>query len=211
LGVLQNNTVIVHGVGLQEKEIAMLEKAGAGLIWCPVSNLRLYGQTAPIAQLRGRLRLALGTDAALTGAPTLFDELRAALATGLATAEELLEMVTTSAANILKLPDAGTLRAGALADVIVLPDAGTTPAATLLQSHSADLKMVIIGGEIHLAEPNVFAIEANAMIDGRPKFLEGCVDRLQRRILKHFRANAAEIAATPLWQILQAPKIIQEV
>lgn len=210
LGVLQNNTVIVHGIALEENEIAMLEKVGAGLLWCPVSNLRLYGRTAPIAQMRGRVRLALGTDSALTGAPTLFDELRAAFATGFATAEELLVMLTTSAAEVLKLPSgAGTLRLGAAADLIVLHDTAATPAATLLQSNPAALQLVIIGGEIHFADPSVAGVEVNALVDGQPKFLRGDVARLQRRILRRLGTSAAAIAAAPLWRMLQPRKNLQ--
>jgi cytosine/adenosine deaminase-related metal-dependent hydrolase len=210
LGILQNNTVIVHGITLQENEIAMLEKVGAALIWCPTSNLRLYGQTVPIAQLRGRVRVSLGTDSALTGAPTLFDELRVALATEFVTPEELLAMVTTAAAEILKLPaGAGTLRIGATADLMILPDTAETPARTLLQSTPATLQLVMIGGEIHLAEPDILGLRANASVEGKPKFLKGNLAKLQCRILRSFNGCGTEITTTPLWQKLRTSKASQ--
>ena len=85
LGILRENTVIVHGVGVKNEEIKRLQRAGAALIWCPSSNIRLFGKTAPIDQMSGRVLVTLGTDSLLTANPTLFHELRAALDTGLAT------------------------------------------------------------------------------------------------------------------------------
>ena len=38
-----------------------LADAGAGLIWCPASNLRLFGRSAEVADLVARGRVALGT------------------------------------------------------------------------------------------------------------------------------------------------------
>lgn len=207
LGILQRNTVIVHGIALQESEIALLEKAGAALVWCPVSNLRIYRQTAPIAQLSGRIRLALGTDSALTGAPTLFDELRAAFETRLVTSVELLTMVTTAAAEILRLPTgSGTLRIGTAADLTILPDTTATPAEALLQSTPADLHLIIIGGEIRLAAATLEGVKPNTEVDGQPKYLKGNLAKLKRRIAHRLGESIDKIAITPLWQMLQPRK-----
>ena len=207
LGILQNNTVIVHGVALGEEEIARLERAGTALIWCPVSNLSLFQQTAPVAQLRGRVPITLGSDSLLTGSVTFFDEIRAARDTGLVTVDELLSMVTTTASQILKLPAGrGTLRAGIDADLIVLPDTGMTPAETLLRSRAADLELVLAGGQVRLAGRKLGDFEINAVVDGEAKFIRGALARLNSRISNRLGKNDGGIRASPLWQMIQSGK-----
>ena len=204
LGILQNNTVIMHGVALHESEISRLERAGAALIWCPVSNLSLFEQTAPLGALRGRVPFTLASDSLLTGSVTLFDEIRAAHDTGLATSDELLAMVTTTASQILKLPlGTGTLRVGVEADLIVVADTGVTPARTLLQSRPADLELVLVGGKVQLAGRGRTNLQTNTVIDGREKYLRGNVAKLKRRIARRLGKNGHEVTATPLWQMIR--------
>ena len=62
LGCVGSNTLLVHGVALDEARRARLAAAGAGLIWCPSSNLRLFGATAAVADLVRCGRVALGSD-----------------------------------------------------------------------------------------------------------------------------------------------------
>src|SRR5258706_8626807 len=83
LGCLKPNTVIVHGVAIEENGWRRVARAGAGLVWCPASNAFLFGRTAPVCGLvagsdESRVPVAVGTDSRLTGSLDLFDELRAA-------------------------------------------------------------------------------------------------------------------------------------
>ena len=205
LGILHNNTVIVHGVALSQGEIARLESAGAALIWCPVSNLSLFGQTAPLGDLRGRVPFTLASDSLLTGSATLFDEIRAAHDTGLATSDELLAMVTTTASQILKFPvGTGTLRVGVEADLIVVDDTGVTPAQTLLKSRPADLDLVLVGGKVQLAGRRHASYRSNMVIDGREKYLRGNVSELKGRIAKRLGKKGHEVTSTPLWQMIRS-------
>ena len=204
LGMLESNTIIVHGVAVREQEIGALERAGSALIWCPTSNMNLFGHTAPIEQLSGRVPLALATDSILTGSTTLFDEIRAAHATGLAGPDEILRMVTSCPAAILRLPaGAGSLRAGTAADLIVLPDLRDRPSDTLLCSHPQDLNLVMIGGEMHLAEPAISGLPPNVEIAGKPRYIKGNVAKLKGRIAGRMRTSTSAVAETPLWQMLQ--------
>ena len=83
LGGLRSNTVIVHGVAIDENGWRRVARAGAGLVWCPASNLFLFGRTAMVCPLvcgdhDARVAVALGTDSRLTGSRDLLEELRAA-------------------------------------------------------------------------------------------------------------------------------------
>ena len=61
LGCLKPNTLLVHGIALDQAQRARLEAAGSALIWCPSSNMRLFGKTAQVADLVSKRRVALGT------------------------------------------------------------------------------------------------------------------------------------------------------
>ncbi len=205
LGMLGSNTVIVHGIALTSSQRRRLARAGAGLIWCPASNLRLYGKTAPISKLMGRVRIALGTDSTLTGSPTLLDEARAAAATGQATAGEILGMVTTVAAQIFGLKNSGRISPGAVADLTVVPDSGGGAAAALLATRPVDLCLVVARGVPRLARPALCERlglgPANARLDGSDLWLSGDPGKLKQRI--ETAAGCRAPAANPLWSRLQ--------
>jgi len=91
-------------------------------------------------------RVALGSDSRVTGERDLLDELRAAAALGAATADQLLRMVTTAAAAVLRLPSAGVIAEGQSADLLVLPRRGHTAAEALRNASRGDVALVAIGG-----------------------------------------------------------------
>ena len=90
-GLLTDATVIVHGNGLEPEDFAAMRNApsirlngtgdglGAKLVWSPLSNLLLYGQTALIyPALSSGLTISLGTDWSPSGSRNLLDELKIA-------------------------------------------------------------------------------------------------------------------------------------
>jgi cytosine/adenosine deaminase-related metal-dependent hydrolase len=183
LGALQPNTVLVHGIALSAREQTALVASGAGLVWCPSSNLFLYGTTADVRGLAAAGRVALGTDARLSGAGDLLDELRAAAATGQLPAPVLFDLVTERATRLLRTPDRGHLRLGARADLFLLPG-GADPYTALLEAKRADLGLVVCGGRPVIGDPDfapAFAIMGTATtpvrLDGRPKLLATALAR----------------------------------
>lgn len=207
LGLLGPNTVLVHTIALSASQRARLAETGTSVVWCPASNLRLYGRTAPVGELRGAVDVVLGTDSTLTGSPTLLDELRAAAETGLAGPQELFEMVTTRASRVFELGDGrGALEPGAPADLVLLPDGGDSAAATLLAATPADVALVLVGGAPRLAdEERAGALElgdADACMAGKPKWLHGDFPGLRRRIEEI--AGRDLLARNPLESMLAA-------
>lgn len=148
---LTERTVIVHGLGLDEAGFALLRSAGAALIWCPTSNVFLFGRTHDRKTLECLRYLALGSDSPLTGGD-LLDEIRFAAETVGLPVEQLYLLVTTKAAQVLRLKSGeGTLRIGALADFIAVKDNGLSPARTLAALTYRDVELVVIGGQVQLA------------------------------------------------------------
>ncbi|MEE8525518.1 MAG: amidohydrolase family protein, partial [Thermoanaerobaculia bacterium] len=205
LGLLGSNTVLVHAVALTAAQQRRIADAGASVVWCPASNLRLYGRTAAVDELRGRVEVGLGTDSTLSGSPTLLDEMRAGLATGLATADEIVAMVTEVAARIFGLADRGRIGEGLAADLIVIPDTGGRPAETLLAATAANLALVVVGGDVRLASPEwAEALDLgtpNAVVDGCERWLVGDVGALRRKILRAAVPWAPH--DNPLWSLIR--------
>ena len=182
LGCLGPNTLLVHGVGLDQPGLERLVSAGAGLVWCPASNLRLLGRTlapAALAYLAAHGRLTLGSDSRISGAFDLLAELRVAATHSDLAPATLLRLVTTDAARLLRLSDVGGLTAGMRADLLILPDAGGDPYAALLAAERADLRAVLRDGRPVIADPDlanwfaILGVEAiAATLDGRAKLVD---------------------------------------
>jgi cytosine/adenosine deaminase-related metal-dependent hydrolase len=172
LQCLTSNTLIVHGIALSARQQARLAESGGGLIWCPSSNLNLFGTTPDVRALIGPARLALGTDSRLSGARDLLAELRIAHEISDLDEATLESLVTGNAAQMLRLPDRGTLQVGAYADLLVLPKGMPLWGAT-----RADILLVLRNGLACYADPE-YARRLDAQtdlvpvrIDARDKFL----------------------------------------
>ena len=189
LGCLASNTVIVHGVGLTDADTDLVVRRGAGVIWCPSSNLTILGRTLDPRRLFIAGRLALGSDSRLTGARDLLAELRVAAEYSDLTPRELLRLVTEDAARMLRMPLAGGLVAGQYADLLVLRDQGSDPYQQLLAASRADLCAVVIDGAPVVANPDfadwfdACGVETvRARLDGRDKLLaRRCVPSAERK------------------------------
>jgi hypothetical protein len=171
-GCVQTNTVIVHGVGLSAADRSLLIERGGGLIWCPSSNYFLLGRTGQVAELAQARRLAIGSDSRLSAAGDLLDELARARADGQLTANELLRAVTTDAARLLRLKDAGRLTIGARADLLILPSGD--PLDCLGRVRRADVRAVLIDGAVRVADLDFSPIMKEGLrckVDGRDKLL----------------------------------------
>jgi cytosine/adenosine deaminase-related metal-dependent hydrolase len=189
LRCLRENTVLVHGVGLSPEEWISARRAGAGLVWCPSSNLFLLGGTAPVDRFldddpASRNSIALGTDSRLSGSRDLLEELRQARTAAIVEPAELLRMVTANAANLLRVPEAGRLSPGLPADLIVIPPLTEDPAHALLALDRSQIRLVIVGGRPLVGAPelsSVFAARqvatAKATLDGQARILDAALAR----------------------------------
>jgi hypothetical protein len=173
LGCLGANTLLVHGIALDSAQRMRLERAGAGLIWCPSSNMNLFGKTAEVADLVKRGCVALGTDSRMSGGRDLLEELCVA-GQILALDDRTLELlVTRDSSRLLRLPDRGELRVGARADVLILP-----ADARLAATRRADVRLVLIDGIAVYGDKDYAQMLtpasrwAEVRVDGQPKLLD---------------------------------------
>ena len=152
-GLVDEELLAVHCVGVDDAAIARLRAAHAAVIWCPTSNLFLFGETAPGALLASGVDVLLGTDSLLTGDGTLLEELGAARTLGRLDDAALLDAVGATAARRLGVPEP-SLEAGAPADVILLR-------RPVLEARCADVALVLVGGRTRLADATI-----DGMLDG---------------------------------------------
>ncbi len=150
MGLLDARVAIVHGVALDHRGWRLLKARRASVIACPVSNLFTLRRTLKASAFQSGVRIALGTDSAITAPGDILDALRAARDVWKLSAARLYRMVTIEAAAILRFNDGrGEIRDGGSADLIVVRDRGKSPAATLLDL--CEIEMSIIAGRIRLA------------------------------------------------------------
>jgi 5-methylthioadenosine/S-adenosylhomocysteine deaminase len=129
LGVLGPRMVGVHCVWLDDEEIALMGARGAGLAYCPGSNMFLGdGITRVPEMLRAGVRIGLGTDGGCTNNRlSVLDEMRTCsllqrvrLLDGTAlSAETAFDLGTRSAGALLRL-ETGVVAPGQLADLVAV-------------------------------------------------------------------------------------------
>jgi cytosine/adenosine deaminase-related metal-dependent hydrolase len=131
LGVLRPGFVAAHAIWLDDNDLDLLAKAGAGVAHVPASNLRLGSGIAQVRPMLDRgMTVGLATDGANSS-----DALNMLLAMRLASylsrafagprdrwlnAVETVQLATRGGADLLGLPHGGRIEPGALADFVFL-------------------------------------------------------------------------------------------
>jgi 5-methylthioadenosine/S-adenosylhomocysteine deaminase len=170
LGLVTPSLIAVHATDLLPDEIEALATAGASVVHCPRSNLKLASGACPVEQLRAAgVNVALGTDgAASNNRLDLWAELQAAALLGKHVAKnaaalpagEAIRMATINGARALGLAgEIGSLTAGKAADVICVDLSGIEhrplldPVSQLVYAASRhDVTDVWVAGEHLIAE-----------------------------------------------------------
>jgi cytosine/adenosine deaminase-related metal-dependent hydrolase len=204
LGLLRNNTVLIHAIGLRENDIETLSRQKSSVVWCPASNLYLFNQTAPIQHLKRKVKIALGSDSTLTGSSTLLDEMKVGIGTGLATSEEIFNMVTTTPAEIfnLKAPSINVFKS---ADLFIAPIKHKNYWQNIIETNPSDIIMVLAEGKLRLADAKVAddlgPMKHTVKIQGALKYLDVDVAKLMKRIEK--KVGAQILDKNPLWCLIR--------
>jgi cytosine/adenosine deaminase-related metal-dependent hydrolase/ubiquinone/menaquinone biosynthesis C-methylase UbiE len=155
-GALDANTTIIHGIGLDAAGRELLRSARAGLIWCPTSNIFLFGMTFSSKDIRDFPKLAIGSDSPLTAQGDLLDELRFAHRELNIPPGDLYACATQQPAHLMRLADGqGNIRVRGMADLIAVRDFGKTPADTLAEMSFRHVELVLLGGRVQLASPDI--------------------------------------------------------
>jgi hypothetical protein len=157
-GLLGPRLIAVHGVGIDPHGVAAFRASGAALVWCPSSNLFLFGRTAPAALLAEGIDVLLGSDSLLTGAGDLLEELRLAAALDLVGEQRLHDAVGATAAKRLNIA-LPSLEPGARADIAVFSQ-------PITRASAEHVELVLVSGIPRVAHPRLQAPLARARRQG---------------------------------------------
>ena len=191
LGLLTPALIAVHAVNLEEAEIELMRRAGAGIALCLAADLAHGTGLPPIeALVAARMRLCLGSDGeSLGAAQDLWSDIKVLALHGRIASEhpvlhasEVLETATRGGAAVLGLDaEIGTLEVGKWADLCCLDLGG--PA---MQPALEPLSQVLLAGGRDLV--------SDVWVAGRQLLSEGQFTRLDWPELAA-RLKAAEARA----------------
>jgi 5-methylthioadenosine/S-adenosylhomocysteine deaminase len=143
----------IHCVALQDDDLKLLKLKGASLIWSPLSNLLLYGETADIASaIKYNMLIGIGSDWSPSGSKNLFGELKVARIvskqTGLFNDDaDILALATINAARILKWDgELGSIENGKRADILILDGTEGDVYESFFSRSEKAISLVIING-----------------------------------------------------------------
>jgi 5-methylthioadenosine/S-adenosylhomocysteine deaminase len=183
LGLVNDRLVAVHMTALEDADVARLAAAGAHVVHCPTSNLKLASGFCPVAKLvHAGVNVAIGTDSASSNnALDMFAEMKLAaiLAKGVAgdatavPAWQAIRMATLNGARAIGLGDVtGSLEVGKAADFIAVKLGGrpeTGPMFSVLShlAYATDRSAVTdvwVAGAQLLADRSLTTIDEAAVL-----------------------------------------------
>ncbi len=103
MGLLDERTVLVHGLAINNAGVNLMRQRRASLIICPSSNQFLFERLPDRTQLKTIENLVLGNDSPLTAEGDLLDEVRFAVRSCGIDPDAIYRMITESPATILRL------------------------------------------------------------------------------------------------------------
>jgi 5-methylthioadenosine/S-adenosylhomocysteine deaminase len=146
----------IHATALLPEHLDLLAQHGAAIVWSPLSNLLLYGETTRIKEARERgIRIALGSDWSPSGSKNLLGELKAARAAseanGLGLSDhDIVAMATSGAAAVARWDrQLGSIEVGKKADLVVMAGRSGSAEAVygrLIGATERDVRLVVING-----------------------------------------------------------------
>ena len=152
----------IHCAALQKEDFDVMAAKGASMIWSPLSNMLLYGDTARVADaLESGVRIGIGSDWSPSGSKNLLGELKVAhlysqTNGGLLSDLQIIELATIQAAAILGWQEhLGSLEVGKCADLIVLDSKPQNPYGVLVKATERSIQLVMINGVPRCGTPTL--------------------------------------------------------
>jgi len=155
-GLLNDATVIIHGAGMETSDFQDLAAAEGHMVWSPLSNLLLYGETADVVTAHQKgVEISLGPDWSPSGSKNVLNELKYADMLNryeydsYFSYQDLVEMVTVNPAHACAWQDnCGSIEIDKYAEIMVVHNTtGTDPYRTLVEATEKDIELVLVQGD----------------------------------------------------------------
>ena len=154
-GLVKEQTMVIHGTGLDRAQFDKMAAVNADLIWSPLSNLLLYGDTTDVVEAdNAGVRISLAPDWGPSGSKSNLHELKTAdlwnteMLNNHFTNYELAQMVTSNPAAATGWGNfVGQVKADLYADLVVLDTFHEDPYRNLIEAIDADVRLTVIQGK----------------------------------------------------------------
>jgi cytosine/adenosine deaminase-related metal-dependent hydrolase/ubiquinone/menaquinone biosynthesis C-methylase UbiE len=154
--LLDERTVLVHGLALTPDAVSLINRRGAAIVACPTSNIFLFSQTLSHEQFTTLHKIALGSDSPITAMGDLLDEIHYVRSEVGLHANAIYKMVTSNAAEILRLEHgAGHITESGVANIIAVRSGSKSPAATLSELNFNEIELVMRLGQVAMESQTI--------------------------------------------------------
>ena len=162
-GLLAEPTVVIHGTSLLPSQFEQMAAVDSKLVWSPLSNLLLYGNTTDVrAADHAGVKISLAPDWGPSGSKSSLHELKVAdlwnkeIMNNYFTNYELAEMVTSNPAAAAKWdPFVGKIKAGLIADLVVIDTFHDDPYRNLIEAIDADVRLTMVQGKALFGDEDI--------------------------------------------------------
>lgn len=155
LGLVKDQTMVIHGTGLDRSQFDKMAAVNADLIWSPLSNLLLYGDTTDVVEAdNAGVRISIAPDWGPSGSKSNLHELKTAdlwnteILNNHFSNYELAQMVTSNPAAATGWGNfVGQVKADLYADLVVIDTFHEDPYRNLIEAIDADISLTVIQGK----------------------------------------------------------------
>lgn len=142
----------VHGISVSKEQARLFD----AMIWCPDSNIFLYGETARMEELRKVTQIIFGSDSTLSSHWNIYEHIRLAVKMNILSAEEIYHSLTYVPAKVWGLKGKGNLSANKIADIVIAKTKDNKSGfEQFLNVNPEDILLVMREGEIVLADEEI--------------------------------------------------------
>ena len=194
LGLLQSNTLIIHGITLTRNQIKKCAESGTSICWCPESNLFLIGKTLDIDScLEFGVNVVLGTDSTMSGSKNILYEIKSANKNfPHIPMKEIFRMISTNARKALFLNDSYGVIENETSNLLLLKMKNPDPFENILNTQMDDIELFVHQGipvygdikfltefDIDKKQYHIFNIkDQNKFVKGHPELINTKIDSI---------------------------------
>jgi len=197
---LTEHTVMIHGIAFSPKDIELVAKSKAHFIWCPGSNMFMFGKTAKVRDiLKAGINTCIGTDSPSSGEINLLDEIRFAkkiyreLYGEDLEDREIVRMITINPARAFRMQDrVGSIEKEKLGDLLVVDGTEKNPYTSLVNAQLKDIALVFQEGKPLYGDTDYGEIfedlgsdYTSITVEGKEKFVIGDPQALMDKVRKN--------------------------
>lgn len=162
-GLIMDETVAIHCTALDRSQFDKMATVGADLVWSPISNLLLYGNTTDVrAADAAGVTISIAPDWGPSGSKNNLHELKVAdlwnkdVMNTYFTDYELAAMVTSNPAKAANW-DAfvGQIKSGMYADLVVMDTFHDDPYRNLIEAIDADVRLTVVQGKAVFGDADI--------------------------------------------------------